>query len=331
MLAKECGVRYNEGMIKICLLGMQTVSFDGDIDFKDVEALGEVVYANPKTPDELIDVCKDATAVLVNNTVLDEYVIARLPRLKFIGIFATGYNNVDLSACKKYGVTCSNAPNYSTHAVAQHAIGLMLAFAGSLPNYFASVKRGDWLTSKGFCYYGYPMHEVYGKTMGIFGFGNIGKSVAKIADALGMRVIFCNRSKVKNTPYRQVEADELFQTSDYISLHCPLNGDTDRIINKNTLAMMKKTAVLINTARGGLIDEDALSQALNEGVIAGACLDVLSQEPMQAHTPLRTTKNCLITPHAAWLPQETRQALERLVAQNLKAFLEGKPQNVVSE
>ena len=309
---------------------MQTVSFNDDISFQDVEALGEVVYVTHETQEELIAACQGAQAVLVNKAQMSEYVISRLPDLKYIGVFATGYNNVDIAACKKYGVTCCNAPDYSTNAVAQHAIGLLLSQAGSLPQYFASVEKGDWLKSKGFCYYAYPMHEVYGKTLGILGYGNIGKKVAKIADALGMKVVFHNRSKVENAPFEQVELSELFTRSDYLTLHCPLTERTEKIINEKTLSLMKNTAVLINTARGGLIDEIALAHALNCGKIAGACLDVLAQEPMREDCPLKNVQNCLITPHAAWLPQETRQTLEVLVAENLKNFLAGKPQNVVS-
>ena len=313
------------------MIGMQTVSFNDDISFQDIEALGEVVYANPTTADELIEVCKGAVAVLVNKTQMSEYVISRLPDLKYIGIFATGYNNVDLAACKKYGVTCTNAPGYSTNAVAQHAIALLLSAAGALPQYLQSVTAGDWLKATGFCYYAYPMHEVYGKTLGILGYGNIGRRVAKIADALGMHVIFHNRSKIENTPFEQVGLTELFEKSDYLSLHCPLNESNEKIINRETLSRMKPTAMLINTARGGLVDENDLAWALTSGKIAGACLDVLAAEPMRADCPLRGIENCLITPHAAWLPQETRQALEVLVAENLKAFLEDKPQTVVRE
>lgn len=310
---------------------MDTVSYGNDISFKDVEALGETIFSDAKTPDEVIKSCRGATAVLVNKTEMSEYVISRLPDLKYIGAFATGYNNIDLAACKKHGVTFCNAPDYSTSAVAQHTIGLLLSAAGALPQYIDSVKRGDWVKSTGFSYYAYPMHEVNGKTLGIFGFGNIGNRVAKIADALGMNVIFCNRSSKPNAPYEQVSADELFVRSDYVSLHCPLTKETEKTINERTLALMKSTAVLINTARGGLTDEFALAKALNEGKIAGACLDVLTKEPMDENNPLRNAKHCLITPHAAWLPQETRQALEVLVAENLKSFLDGRPKNVITE
>ncbi len=317
-------------MIKICMLGKNTVAFENDIDFSAIERLGEVTYAYPTTPDEVVAACQGATAALVNKTVMDEYVISRLPNLKYIGIFATGYNNVDLNACKRFGVTCCNAPNYSTNAVAQHAIGLLLNLSGNLSSYGQSVKDGDWLRAKGFCYYAYPMHEVNGKTIGIVGYGNIGKRVAKIAQALGMVVLVHNRSKIENCPYRQVDRTTLFQESDFISLHCPLSEDNEKMINAESLALMKDTAILINTARGGLVDEGALATALNEGKIAGAGLDVLAVEPMQASCPLRTAKNCFITPHAAWLPQETRQALTEMVADTLQAFLSGNPKNVVS-
>ena len=320
---------YTDGMINISLLGMGSVSY-GDVDFKDVEALGNTAYADPKTPDEIVRACESADAVLVNKTLLDGPVLSRLPRLRYIGILATGYNNVDLAACRKYGITCTNVPGYSTDAVAQHTVGLMLCAAGSLPQYLSSVQSGDWIRAPRFSYYAYPMHEVAGKTLGIYGYGNIGRRVAKIADALGMRVIFCTRGKKSGEPYEQVDRETLLRQSDFLTLHCPLTEETAGLIGKDALRLMKPSAVLINAARGGLVDEQALADALNSGRLAAACVDVLRTEPMLESCPLRSAKNCYITPHAAWLPQETRQKLEILAAENLEKFLAGTPQNVVS-
>lgn len=309
---------------------MDTVSYN-DISFSDIEALGEVSYACPRTQEETVAACKGAQAVLVNKTEMTEYVLSQLPDLQYIGAFATGYNNIDLAACKKYGVTFCNAPDYSTQAVAQHTIALLLAATGSLPQYIRSVERGDWLKKPNFCYYTYPMYEVYGKTLGIYGFGHIGRAVAKVAAALGMKILFHTRSRVENTPYEQVSEEELFKRSDYLTLHCPLNERTKEIVNEKTISLMKETAVIINTARGGLIDEKALAHALNNGKLRGACLDVIAKEPMREDCPLRKMQNCLITPHVAWAPQDTRQRLEKQVADTLKAFLAGTPVNVITE
>ncbi len=317
-------------MTRIVLLSMNTVSYD-DVSFEDIEKLGIVSYANPKTRDETVEACKDVEIVLLNKTVMDEYVISRLPKLKFIGLFATGYNNIDLDACKKYGVICSNVPGYSTTAVAQHTMALLLSFTGSLPHYIQSVKDGYWVKSGQFSYYTSPMEELKGKTLGIYGMGNIGKRVAALASAFEMNVIFCNRSKVENTPFRQVSPEELFSTSDFISLHCPLSEETKELINEKTLSLMKPTTVLINTARGGLINEAALADALKNGRLKGACLDVVAKEPMPEDNPLYKLPNCYITPHVAWLPLETRINLEKLVAENVKAYLNGYPINVVSK
>lgn len=315
-------------MIKICLLGKDTICYN-DVDFSSIEALGEVTYALPKTEDETVEACKGATAVLVNKTEMTERVISRLPDLKYIGAFATGYNNIDLNACKKYGVRFCNAPDYSMEAVAQHTIALLLAQAGSLPQYIRSVADGDWLKAPNFSYYTYPMYEVYGKTLGIFGFGRIGKRVAEIASVLGMNVLVHGHHPLENSPYEQVSTEELFKRSDYLSLHCPLTEETRGLVNEQTLAWMKPSAVLINTARGPLIDEKALVSALETGRLRGACLDVIEKEPMREDCPLIGVKNVLITPHVAWNAADTRQRLVEQTAQTLKAFLDGNPVNVI--
>lgn len=309
---------------------MNTVSYDNDVDFKEIEKLGEVRYADPETKEELIEACKDADAVLVNKVMMDEYVVSRLPRLKYIGVFATGYNNLDLAACKARGIVCCNAPGYSTNAVAQHAIGMLLAAAGSFPLYFASVRRGDWTKVKDFTYHTYPTFEVAGSTLGIIGYGNIGKRVAGIARAMDMKVIVNTRSKIEDEGIEQVTTEEIFRRSDFLSLHCPLNDSTREIVNANTLSLMKPTAAIINTARGGLINEPDMAGALRTGKIRCLFADTVAVEPMPLDNPLYRLENCFITPHTAWLAANTRQKLVSTVADNLRAFLNGAPKNVIS-
>lgn len=315
--------------MKIFILDKNTVSF-GDVNFKEIEELGKVTYFNKLPPEEIIERCRGAEAILVNKSVMSEEIISAIPTLKYIGSFATGYNNIDLAACKKYGVTFCNAPAYSTHAVAQHAISLMLSFAGNTHRYISSVKNGDWILSDSFSYYAYPQYEVYGKTFAVIGYGEIGRAAAKIAEALGMNVIVNTRTVPKNCPYEVVPKEEAFKRADYLSLHCPLTEETKEIVNKKSLSLMKNSAVIINTARGGLINEKDLAEALKDGKIRGACLDVAAKEPMSADNPLYKLNNCIITPHVAWLPVETRERLIHTVADNLKSFINGAPKNVIA-
>lgn len=318
-------------MMKISLIGMQTVSYNDDIDFSEIEALGEARYASPETSDELIEACRESQIVLVNKSMMDEYVISRLPELRYIGVFATGYNNLDLAACRKRGITCCNAPGYSTRSVAQHALGMILSAAGSFPLYFQSVKRGDWTKVKDFTYYTYPTFEVYHSVLGIIGYGNIGRRVAQIAKAMGMKVIVNNRSRIDDPDVEQVSLEEVFRRSDFLSLHCPLNEQTKEIVNAETLGLMKPTAVIINTARGGLINERDAAEALKTGKLRCLYADTVAEEPMRADNPLYQLDNCFITPHTAWLSTKTRQELVSTVAANLRAFLNGKPQNIVRD
>ena len=256
--------------------------------------------------------------------------ISSLPKLKYIGLTATGYNNVDIEYVREKGITICNVPNYSTVDVAQHVFAFLLHYANKINEYDASVKDGDWLKSKTFCYFDTPIVELYNKTMGIIGFGNIGKKVADIASAFGMKVLVYSRTK-KQSEYEFCSKEELFKRSDFISLHCPLNEKTSRLINKETLSLMKPTSVLINTSRGGVIDEYALKEALEQGKIKHALLDVLTIEPMNKDCPLIGVKNVTFTPHVAWAPVECRQRLIEIVAQNVKAFIDGNPQNVVNK
>ncbi len=302
---------------------------NGDLDLSAFEKLGEVKYFGELPRDEILALAADCDALLVNKVIVDEQLLSACPKLKYVGTFATGYNVVDLAACKKHGITVCNVPDYSTNAVSQHVFALLLNYYGKISEYTASVYRGDWIKSKSFSYSPYPTHELSGKVFGIYGYGNIGKKTAKIAEAFGAEVKICTRTVPQNCPYEVIGLEELLKTCDIVSLHCPLTEATAKMINAQTLALMKKSAVLISTARGGLVDEAALAKALNEGKIACACLDTVDGEPMSADNPLRLAKNCYITPHMAWVALETRERLVAIAAANLKAFMDGRPQNVV--
>ena len=315
--------------IKIVSVDSDTVSY-GDLDFASIKALGDVSFYSVMPPEELAAVCADTDVLLVNKANVTRELVQRCPRLKYVGTYSTGFNNIDVQALNERGIVCSNVPGYSTAAVSQHVFALLLMYQGATDKYAASVAQGDWIKSGTFCYFPWRMHELYGKTFGVYGYGNIGSAVAAVAAAFGMNVIVYTRTTPKNCPYRIVTQEEIFRQSDYLSLHCPLNEGTAGIINAKTLDMMKPTAVLINTARGGLVDEVALADALNAGKIGGACLDTIATEPMTAECPLIGAKNCIITPHVAWGPLETRARLVEMVADNLRAFLNGSPINVVT-
>lgn len=312
------------------IIAANTTSLCDDLDLSPLEELGECRYFGELSREELFAVCRDADALLINKITVDEELLSACPRLKYVGTFATGYDLIDLQACRKRGITVCNAPDYSTHAVAQHTFALLLSLYGRISEYTASVAKGDWIKSKAFCYFPYPTRELYGKTFGVLGYGNIGKAVAKIAEAFGANVIISTRTPPKDCPYKSTDLDGLLKESDIISLHCPLTPATARVIDEKAIGKMKKSAVIINTARGGLLDEKAVAEALNSGRIAGACLDTVDGEPMLATNPLYGAKNCLITPHVAWVAHETRARLIGIVADNLKSFLNGNPKNVVS-
>ena len=301
----------------------------GDIDFSAFDAMGEVSYCDVLAPGGLARAAASADALFVNKSRVDGALLAACPDLKFVGVFATGYNNVDLAACSARGITVCNVPNYSTHAVAQHVFALLLCFCGATDKYAASVAKGDWKRAKTFSYMPWRTRELYGKTFGVYGYGNIGRAVARIADAIGMKVVVCTRTPPSDCPYELVAPDEIFARSDVLSFHCPLTQDTAGLVNARTLSLMKRDAIIVNTARGGIVDEPALAAALNEGRIAGACLDVLADEPMKKDCPLFRAKHVLITPHMAWVPRETRQRLVDAAANNLRAFVAGSPVNTV--
>lgn len=306
------------------------LTINGDMDFSDFEKLGEVKYFGELPREEIFRVCADCDAVVVNKVIVDEKFINACPRLKYVGLFATGYNLVDLPACTRRGITVCNVPGYSGAAVAQHVFALLLSWCGKTKDYIDSVKAGDWIKSPTFCYFPWPTVELLGKTFGVYGYGNIGKKVAGIAAALGMRVIVRTRTFSRECPYEQVSEDEILRESDVLSLHCPLTAQTQKLINADSISKMKNGAVLINTARGGLVDESALASALKSGKLSAALLDVVETEPMSPDNPLYRLDNCYITPHVAWVALETRRRGVKTACENLAAFIAGRPQNTVN-
>lgn len=299
------------------------LSWDMFKDFADV-----TVYE--RTPNNLLtDRIGNSDAIFLNKITIDEAILSKCPNLKYIGVLATGYNVIDLDAARKHNITVTNIPAYSTDSVAQHVFALILNWTNLVASHNESVQNGDWCKCPDFCYWNNSLMELSGKTMGIFGYGNIGKKVAKLAEAFGMNVICCSRTKKEGMP-EQVTFEELLKRSDFVSLHAPLTDATKNMINKDSLKLMKPTAYLINTARGGFVVEQDLVDALNNGEIAGYAADVVLEEPMNPNTPLLGAKNCVITPHIAWAPLETRSRLQKIAYENLKAYIQGKPQNVVS-
>lgn len=317
--------------MKIVLLDAHTAN-PGDVSWDPLEAIAPCeIY--PRTPlVETVARCADAEIVITNKAVMTRETISALPKLKYIGVTATGFNIVDVAAAKERGITVTNVPGYSSPAVAQLVFALLLELTNHVGHHAQTVSKGRWEACPDFCYWDHPIIELTGRTLGIIGYGDIGSAVARIAVAFGMKVLASKR-EWKSPPPDGVTAasiDEIFAQSDAISLHCPLTDATKHLVGDRTLALMKPSAFLINTGRGPLIDESALARALNEDRIAGAGLDVLSVEPPRDGNPLIGAKNCLITPHIGWASHEARLRLIDLTAANLSAYLAGKPVNVVS-
>lgn len=314
--------------MKIVITDGATVT-GGDLSFDLFKQFGEVVIYDLTAPEEIAERIKDADIVLCNKTPMTAEVMKDAKNLKYIGLFATGFNNVDLEYTKSHNITVCNVPSYSTEAVAQHTFALILELLCRVSDYNKTVKEGDWVKSRTFSYFPIPLFELSGKTIGLVGLGSIGTRVADIALAFGMKVIAYKRSKVTDERIEQVTFDELLKRSDIVSLHCPLNKDSENIMNSEAFAKMKDGAVFINTARGGMVDEIALRNALTSGKLLGAGLDVLRKEPMDKDCPLLNVENCIITPHIAWAGLETRKRLMGVVTSNIKAFIDGKPINTV--
>ncbi len=313
--------------MKITVFEWETVC-NKDISPEGLCRFGEVSFYGKPDPDKVVELVGDSEVVLCSKVNFTREILDALPHLRYIGIMATGYNNIDIAACREKGIVVTNVPDYSADAVTQMTLAYLLQFATNLISYHASTQNGDWTRSTLFSYCPYEMTELSGKTLGLMGLGSIGSRVAKVASALGMRVIYHTRTK-KDAPYEYVDKDTLFSESDVLSFHCPMTPETQKAVNEESISKMKPGAFIINTARGGLVDEAALAKALNEERIAGFAADVLSVEPQSSACPLIGAKNCILTPHVAWAPKETRVRLWRVLEENLAAFVAGTPQNTV--
>ena len=305
----------------------------GDLSYDCIHQFGEVtLYQRTDTEEETIRRIADHEIVLVNKVPITEAVLAACPGIKLICVQATGYNIVDCEACARRGIPVTNVPSYGTAAVAQFTMALLLEMCHRIGLHNHSVHQGDWCKASTFCYWLTPQMELAGKTIGIIGFGRIGQEVAKLARAFGMHVLAYSRSQSDEgrALAKYVELDTLLAGSDIVSLHCPQTAETAGLINCRTLAKMKDGAMLINTARGGLVVEADLVEALESGKLRYAAVDVVSAEPMQPDNPLLKTRKCIITPHIAWAPVESRQRLLDCVVENIRAYLNGTPQNVVN-
>lgn len=315
--------------MKLVVTEWRAVCAESEISCECFKDFGELtVY--PYTKDsELLEHISDADIVLCNKVPMTAEIIAACPNLKYIGLMATGYNNIDLKAAQNAGITVCNAGEYSTNAVAQYVFAQILNHYNRISEYDNEVRKGGWINSPSFSYFPFPTFELSGRTLAIIGFGSIGRKVAEIGSAFGMNVIVNTRTLPKNCPYEIVSTEEAFSRADVLTIHTPLTPQTKGLVSRENIALMKKNALIVNSARGPIVDEYALAEALKEGRIAAAALDVLENEPMLESTPLKDIPNCVITPHMAWAPVETRQRLLDIVYGNLKAFTEGNPVNVV--
>ncbi len=317
--------------MKIVVLDGYTLN-PGDLSWDGLKDLGDVTIHDYTPADQIVARAQDAEILFTNKTPLTAATLAQLNKLTYIGVLATGYNVVDVKAAAARGVAVTNIPTYGTSSVAQMVFALLLELCHHVQLHSDAVRGGEWSASRDFCFWKTPLVELQGKTIGIVGFGRIGRQVAKIADAFGMRVLAQDKFQgpaPELADFRWAELDELLAQSDVVSLHCPLFPDTAGLINQETLARMKPSAFLINTSRGGLIVDQDLSDALNRNQIAGAALDVLSVEPPPADNPLLKAKNILVTPHISWATAEARARLMGIAVDNLKAYLAGKPVNVI--
>ena len=304
----------------------------GDLTWDGLQNQGECVIYDRTKPDELYDRIRSAEAIITNKAIIDESLIDRLPNLKYIGVTATGYNVVDIQSARRKGIVVTNIPAYSTDSVAQLVFSHILNIVNRVEMHAETVRDGEWSNNPDFAYWRSPQSELTHKTLGIVGFGRIGRKVAQIGQAFGMKVIFNNRSQINDAPVgtHQTSLDEIFIKSDVVSINCPLTSENTGFVKVDLLQKMKPSAVLINTGRGGLINEADLAEALNAGIIAAAGLDVLSTEPPMPDNPLLKAKNCFITPHIAWATNEARQRLMQITAENLQCFISGIPQNIVN-
>lgn len=311
----------------------------GDLSWEGFEKLGELTVYD-RTPredvEEILRRIGDAEIICTNKTLIGREVIERAPKLRYIGVLATGYNVVDVDAAAERGIPVTNIPSYGTAAVAQHVMALLLEICNRTGHHSQAVHEGRWQRSEDFCFWDYPLMELAGKTMGIIGYGHIGKAAARLAGAFGMKVIACRRpghsvlENVQDDGVSMVTIEELFERADVISVHCPLFPETEGLICRENISKMKDGVIIINTARGPIVREKDLAEALNSGKVYAAGVDVVSTEPIRDDNPLLTARNCFITPHIAWASRESRQRLMDTAVDNLRAFLAGEPVNVVN-
>jgi glycerate dehydrogenase len=316
--------------MKIAVLDWYTVSVSGDITTEELEKFGEVKVISLTKPEETAANIGDADIVLCNKVLITKEVMDSCPNLKYVGLFATGYNNVDVEYAAEKGITVCNAGQYSTNAVAQQVFAYILDRYSRVRDYDNAVKAGEWERSPAFSYFPIPTAELAGRTLAIVGYGSIGRRVAELGKAFGMNIIVSTRTKPADCPYEVTDLMTAAKKADIITFHCPLTPQTKGMVNKELLSVMKPEAVLINTSRGPVVNEADLAEALNNGTIAAAYLDVLEKEPMSPDTPIKQAKNCTITPHTAWAAFETRKRLVDIVCSNINAWMNGKPENKVN-
>ncbi len=315
-------------MMKIVILDGYTAN-PGDLSWKELEALGELTVYERTKPTEIVARAADAEIVLTNKVVLSKETMAQLPKLKYIGVLATGYNVVDIAEAHQRGIVVTNVPAYSTESVAQMVFAHLLTVTNRTEHYAIQNRSGRWTENPDFCYWDFSHMELAGKSFGIVGLGNIGQRVAQIALAFGMKVKALTSKTALPAGVEKASLEELLATSDVLSLHCPLTESTRHLINAETLRQMKSTAILINTGRGPLIDDQAVAEALADGRLAAFCADVLTEEPPKADNPLLKQPNAFFTPHIAWASKEARIRLLQVATDNVRAFIGGKPVNVV--
>lgn len=318
--------------MKIVILDAATLTINNDIDFSVFDRFGEVKIYDFTKDEEIPERIKDADVILCNKSSMSEKNLSGAKNLKYIGLFATGYNNVDLEYTRKKGITVCNAGSYSTEAVAQHVFAFILHYYNTISRYDEFVKNKGWINTNKFSPF-MEMKELFGKTIGIIGYGSIGQKVAVIANAFGMNVLAYSRSalkeKIQSDEVTYATVDEILEKSDIVTIHCPLNKDSEKMCNKEFFTKMKKDSLFINTSRGGVANQEDLMWALNNNVIQYAALDVIEKEPMPEDCKLIETKNLVITPHAAWAPLETRERLIKIVSKNLQKWVAGTPINVI--
>lgn len=316
--------------MKIAVLDWYTVNISGDISTAPLEELGDVKIIPLTSPKETAGNIGDAEIVLCNKVMITREVIDSCPNIKYIGLFATGYNNIDIEYAKEKNITVCNAGSYSTNAVAQQTFAYILDYCNRIRDYDIAVKNGEWEKFPSFSYFPIPTAELAGKTLSIVGYGSIGKKVAEIASAFNMNIIISTRTKPVDCPYEVTDIMTAAKKADILTFHCPLTDKTKGIVNAELFSVMKPTAILINTSRGAVVNENDLADALSNGKIAAAYLDVLEKEPMSPDTPLKNAPDCVITPHTSWAAFETRNRLVEIVCDNIRAWQNGNPVNKVN-